>query len=66
MSHWKEIDDALNSELESFDRFMTGRNIGGGNAETMPEKEVRKLEDILEKPLPERFVQQKLLDYHSI
>lgn len=66
MSHWKEIDKALNSELENFDRFMTGRNIEGENAETIPEREVRKLEEILEKPLPERFVQQKLLEYHSL
>ena len=66
MTHWKDIDKALDSELENFERFMTGRDIEGRETENTSEKQVRKLEEILEKPLPERFLQQKLLEHHSL
>lgn len=59
------IDEALDSELESFDRFMTGRSIEGERRETLTEKELDRIERVLEKPLPERFVQEKLLKIHS-
>ncbi|MFB6100333.1 MAG: hypothetical protein ABEK16_03590 [Candidatus Nanohalobium sp.] len=65
MKHWQEIDKALNSELENFDRFMTGRNIDGGSFESLPEKEVEKVEEILEKPLPDSLKQEKLLEQHA-
>jgi hypothetical protein len=63
-SKWNRIDSALSSELEDFDRFMTGREISGENAETLPDKEVEKVLSVLEKPLPERIVQEKLLENH--
>lgn len=64
MKQWEEIDSALNSELESFDQFMTAKNIEGEKTETFTRKEVKKIGKILEKPVPERFVQEKLLEEH--
>ena len=64
MRHWQKIDSALNSELEDFDKFMTARNIDGEKTETFTQKEINKIEEILEKPVPERFVQENLLEEH--
>ncbi|QGA80841.1 hypothetical protein [Candidatus Nanohalobium constans] len=62
--NWLRIGKALDSELESFDSFMTGRSIEGEEAETLPDEEIRKIESILEKPLPDKIVQEKLLEEH--
>lgn len=61
---WQKIDSALNSEIENFDEFMTGKSIEGENKEILPDREIRKIEGILEKPLPDKIVQEKLLDEH--
>jgi hypothetical protein len=47
MKAWKEIDRALNSELENFDKFMTGRSIDGQSFESLPEREVETVEKVL-------------------
>jgi hypothetical protein len=63
MSHWELIGDALESELESFDRFMTSKRIDG--EETAPvAEEFENVGSMLERPVPDRFVQQHLLEEH--
>lgn len=64
MKEWKQIDSALNAEIESFDEFMTAKKIDGAQKETFTNKEVQKVKKILEKPLPERLIQEKLLEHH--
>jgi hypothetical protein len=64
MEKWKKIDSALDSELENFDRLMTATQIDGEKAETPTEKELHRIENILERSMPERFVQEKLLEEH--
>lgn len=64
MQEWRKIDRALSSELENFDRFMTNRSIDGKNQESLSKKEIVKMEKILEKPLPDKIVQEKLLKQH--
>ena len=61
---WTQIGSALDSELENFDKFMTARSINGEQKDTFTEKEIRKVEKILEKPVSERFAQENLLNRH--
>ena len=60
----EKINSALDSEITGFDRFMTAKKVNGRRAETLPDREIKRIEEILEKPIPERFIQEKLLEKH--
>jgi hypothetical protein len=64
MQEWRKIDRALSSELENFASFMTKRSIDGKNQESLSKREFVKMEKILEKPVPDKLVQEKLLEAH--
>lgn len=63
-SEWEKIGSALDSELQEFDKFMTGRDITGEETEGLTQAELKKIERLLEKPIEERFVQENLLKQH--
>jgi hypothetical protein len=65
MLNKEKIEIKFESDLESFDRFMTAQKIDGENFESPPKKELDRIEQILEAPLPNRIVQTKLLEHHK-
>lgn len=60
----RSFESVLGSELEGFDRFMTAKRIDGEESDTLTGREFKKVESVLERPLPDRIVQEKLLKQH--